>query len=144
MTTTLATVNRIFNYMGMMLDDPDPRMSLDEVKQHYSLSYPGMLNAVVDGGEFDGENMVYQVTRATGTKGRELATTRFETFRRAVDGAAAHYDGHRKRSPIRVARPVTRDMQTAAHAAASLASTFHRTQGRTLPTPHWNVLPPCF
>ncbi len=65
----ITTVPRTFQYMGMQLDDPDPRMSLDQVKAHFTNVHPEMLNATMEGGDFDGTSQVFVIRRATGTKG---------------------------------------------------------------------------
>ncbi|MEC4718309.1 PRTRC system protein C [Noviherbaspirillum sp. CPCC 100848] len=71
MTTTLAitTVTRVFNYCGIALPDPNPAYTPEEVKEHYTAVYPELVNASVEGGDFDGTNQAFAFRRGTGTKG---------------------------------------------------------------------------
>jgi PRTRC genetic system protein C len=66
---TITAVNRTFLYGGRTLPDPDPRMNTEEVKQFYAAIHPELLNASVEGGEFDGETQTWRFERSVGTKG---------------------------------------------------------------------------
>lgn len=69
MTTGLNTVNRLFVYSGITLPDPDPSLSPEQVKEYYMAIYPELVNASVEGGDFDGTSQNFSFRRGTGTKG---------------------------------------------------------------------------
>ena len=58
-----------FNYNGVKLPDPDPKMAPEEVKAAYSHQYPELATAAITGPEASGEQLVYSFVRAIGTKG---------------------------------------------------------------------------
>lgn len=62
-------LSRSFAYNGIKLPDPDPRMTLDEVKNLYSHQYPELATAAITGPEASGEHLLYSFVRAIGTKG---------------------------------------------------------------------------
>jgi len=65
----VTTVKRTFLYGGRTLPDPDPRMNTEEVKQFYAQIHPELINASVEGGEFNDDTQVWRFARAVGTKG---------------------------------------------------------------------------
>ena len=67
--TTIQAVNRVFSYSGVMLPDPDPAMTPQEVKDYFTNIYPELVNASIEGGDFDGTNQQFTFRRGTGTKG---------------------------------------------------------------------------
>lgn len=68
-TTTITTVQRVFNYSGIPLPDPNPAYTPEQVKEHYTAIYGELNNASVEGGDFDGTNQAFTFRRGTGTKG---------------------------------------------------------------------------
>lgn len=66
---TITAVGRIFLYGGRTLPDPDTRLTPEEVKQFYAAIHPELLNASVEGGEFDGNTQTFRFERSVGTKG---------------------------------------------------------------------------
>lgn len=68
-TLTMTPVRRTFLYGGRVLPDPDPTMAPDEVRQFYAAMHPELLNAAVEGGDFDGEAQTFTFQRGVGTKG---------------------------------------------------------------------------
>lgn len=60
---------RKFRYNGMDLDDPDPQMKPEEVKQVFALTYGELNNASVTGPTKEGDDQVYTFSRAVGAKG---------------------------------------------------------------------------
>lgn len=62
-------LSRSFTYNGVKLPDPDPRMSVEEVKSLYSHQYPELATAAITGPEASGAEMQYCFVRAIGTKG---------------------------------------------------------------------------
>lgn len=66
---TITAIKRVFLYNGRTLDDPDGTLSPTEVKGFYSAIHPELMNASVEGGEFDGDTQTFSFERAIGTKG---------------------------------------------------------------------------
>lgn len=60
----------VFRNAERMLDDPNPGLSLDEVKAHLSAMYPEMATASVTGPEIQADAQVYTLSAKTvGVKG---------------------------------------------------------------------------
>jgi len=51
------------------LPDPDPKLTVEEVRSLYSHQYPDIATAVITGPETAGDKLVYRFSRAIGTKG---------------------------------------------------------------------------
>jgi PRTRC genetic system protein C len=60
---------REFAYNGIKLPDPNPEMSLEQVREVYSPAYPELTTAAIEGPEVTGETVVYRFVRAVGAKG---------------------------------------------------------------------------
>ena len=103
---------RMFNYNNIVLDDPDPQMSPEDVKNFYANLYPELTQAIVEGPEL-GENLEYKFNRSYGTKGtvtvKDLLTTKTGTkqphdgtdYDYAVRfGEAVHYEAQRNERTI--------------------------------------------
>jgi PRTRC genetic system protein C len=60
---------RTFNYNGMELPDPGSSLTLDEVRDIYSATFPELTSAAIEGPEFHGEKIVYSFLKSVGTKG---------------------------------------------------------------------------
>lgn len=69
MALTAVTVRRVFLYSGRTLQDPDPQMTPEQVKQFYSAIHADLTNATIEGGQFEGETQTFEFKRAVGTKG---------------------------------------------------------------------------
>ena len=69
MALTVAKMTRVFQFNGIRLPDPNPEMSVDNVKALYSAQYPELTTAVVNGPEAVGDKMRYTFDRAIGSKG---------------------------------------------------------------------------
>lgn len=69
MALTVTSMNRVFQFHGIRLPDPNPAMSVDDVKAFYSGQYPELTTAIVNGPEAVGEKMQYTFERAIGSKG---------------------------------------------------------------------------
>jgi PRTRC genetic system protein C len=69
MPLTITKMTRLFTFNGIRLPDPNPNMSVDEVKALYSAQYPELATAVVNGPEAVGDKMRYSFERAIGSKG---------------------------------------------------------------------------
>ena len=59
---------RKFIYDGREFEDPDPALSIDEVKNHLATFYGEVANATTQE-RTEGENTVIEFTRRVGTKG---------------------------------------------------------------------------
>ena len=53
----------------LTLEDPDSRMSLSEVTDFYSMNYPELTTATLQGPELEGDRAVYRFKTTIGTKG---------------------------------------------------------------------------
>jgi PRTRC genetic system protein C len=62
-------LSRCFEFNGVKLPDPNPQLSVEEVRALYAHQYPDIATAVVTGPETVGDKLVYRFTRAIGTKG---------------------------------------------------------------------------
>ena len=68
-TMTIETMVREFRYDEVRLPDPNPRLSVDEVRTAFSATYPEIATAALTGPEAVGNKLVYHFTKAIGTKG---------------------------------------------------------------------------
>lgn len=60
---------RTFEFNGVRLPDPDPKLSVEEVRALYAHQYPDIATAATTGPEAIGDKLRYQFTRAIGSKG---------------------------------------------------------------------------
>ena len=65
----VTTLSREFTYNGVKLPDPNPNMTLEEVRAVYTNQYPDLATAIITGPEADGGKLRYSFVRAIGTKG---------------------------------------------------------------------------
>jgi PRTRC genetic system protein C len=70
-TTTLKTsgLPREFVFNGSRIPDPDPQMSIDQVRDLLTPSYPEIATATMTGPEDTGTSLRYSFSRAIGSKG---------------------------------------------------------------------------
>jgi PRTRC genetic system protein C len=70
-TTTLRTsaLPREFVFSGSRIPDPDPQMSIDQVRDLLTPSYPEIATATLTGPEDTGTSLRYSFSRAIGSKG---------------------------------------------------------------------------
>jgi PRTRC genetic system protein C len=66
---TVTPTQRIFSYAGVMLPDLDRKMSPEEIKAAYSIQYPELATAAINGPEAVGDKLRYEFVRAIGAKG---------------------------------------------------------------------------
>ena len=66
---TIETMVREFRYDEIRLPDPNPRLSVDEVRTAFSATYPEIATAALTGPEAVGNKLVYHFAKAIGTKG---------------------------------------------------------------------------
>jgi PRTRC genetic system protein C len=69
MALTVTKMTRVFQFQGIRLPDPNPEMSVEEVKALYAAQYPELATAVVNGPEAAGDKMRYTFERSIGSKG---------------------------------------------------------------------------
>lgn len=69
MALTITKMTRMFQFNGIRLPDPNPEMSVEDVKALYAAQYPELATAVVNGPEAMGDKMRYTFDRAIGSKG---------------------------------------------------------------------------
>jgi PRTRC genetic system protein C len=62
-------LSRYFEVHGVKLPDPNPALSVEDIRSLYSQQYPEIATAAVTGPEQVGDKLVYRFTRAIGTKG---------------------------------------------------------------------------
>src|SRR3984885_15703530 len=70
-TTTLKTSSlpREFVFNGSRIPDPDPHMSIDQVRELLTPSYPEIATATLTGPEDTGTSLRYSFSSAIGSKG---------------------------------------------------------------------------
>jgi len=62
-------LSREFSYNGVRLPDPNPSMTVEEVRQFYAAQYPDITTASITGPETEGDKLRYSFARAIGSKG---------------------------------------------------------------------------
>lgn len=72
--TLKVSVNRIFKYNSLILDDPDPKWSIDEVKDFYANAYPELTQSITEGPDVSDEGLTYTFRKSVGTKGNDTAS----------------------------------------------------------------------
>jgi PRTRC genetic system protein C len=60
---------RSFAFLGLKLPDPNPKLTVEEVRSFYSAQYPDLATASTTGPEVVGDKLVFRFERAIGTKG---------------------------------------------------------------------------
>jgi PRTRC genetic system protein C len=66
---TIETMNREFRYDQLRLPDPNPRLTVDEVRTAFSATYPEIATATLTGPEAVGNKLVYHFTKAIEIRG---------------------------------------------------------------------------
>jgi len=65
----IEKLEREFSYNGLRLADPNPNLTVEEVRNLYAISYPEITTAAIEGPEAVGNKLIYRLTRAIGSKG---------------------------------------------------------------------------
>lgn len=60
---------RVFEFGGVKLPDPNPALSIEQVRDMYVNTYPDLATAAVEGPETVAGEMHYRFQRAVGAKG---------------------------------------------------------------------------
>ena len=63
------TLTRFFAYLGVTLPDPNPRLTVEDVRAFYATQFPDIVTAAITGPEVVGDRLVYRLVKAVGTKG---------------------------------------------------------------------------
>jgi PRTRC genetic system protein C len=66
---SVTTLPRIFKYDTLILEDPDPSWTPDEVREHYANVYQDLTQASIEGPATTEEGITYKFSRIFGTKG---------------------------------------------------------------------------
>lgn len=69
MAITTQKLTREFTYNGVVLPDPGASLSVEEVRDIYSASFPELVSAAIEGPETKGDKLVHRFAKAVGTKG---------------------------------------------------------------------------
>ena len=64
-----VVIEREFNFHGVKLPDPDPKLSPEEVRAALCVIYPDIATAAITGPEVVGGKLRYNFVRAIGAKG---------------------------------------------------------------------------
>jgi PRTRC genetic system protein C len=62
-------LNRFFEVHGVKLPDPNPALTVEEIRGLYSQQFPEIATAAVTGPEQVGDKLVYRFSTAVGVKG---------------------------------------------------------------------------
>ena len=65
----IQILGRDFVYHGTILADPDPTLSIEEVRSFYTHQFPELTIAAITGPETVGNRLRYRFERAIGCKG---------------------------------------------------------------------------
>lgn len=69
MAIKVTELQRSFSYNGVALPDPGKDMTLEEVRDVYSASFPEIVSASIEGPEQKGGKLVYTFRKSVGAKG---------------------------------------------------------------------------
>jgi PRTRC genetic system protein C len=65
----IQVLEREFVNHGTSLGDPDPKLSIEEVRSFYANQFPELTTAAITGPETVGDRLRYRFERAIGAKG---------------------------------------------------------------------------
>jgi len=69
MALNIQNYKRVFKHGAIVLSDPNPNMSPEEVMNFYSNQYPELTTSNVHGPKIEGGKAVYEFKTTVGTKG---------------------------------------------------------------------------
>jgi len=64
-----VALKRAFSFQGIRIEDPDPRLSPEEVRAVLAPLYPDIATAAISGPEVVGDKLLYSFSRSIGVKG---------------------------------------------------------------------------
>ena len=62
-------LTRFFEVNGQKLPDPNPQLTVEEVRTFYTHEFPDIATASITGPEVIGDKLLYRFSRAIGSKG---------------------------------------------------------------------------
>ena len=65
----IKPMRREFSFSGLKLPDPNPKLSVEDVRGILAMQYPEIATAAITGPEAVGDTMKYTFERAIGSKG---------------------------------------------------------------------------
>ena len=65
----VTSLAREFSYNSVSLPDPSPSLSLEQVRDVYSASFPEIVSAAIEGPERKNGKLLYVFRKAAGAKG---------------------------------------------------------------------------
>jgi PRTRC genetic system protein C len=68
MTLNMIALKRHFTFNGVVLNDPGPEFSVEDIRDTYSVVYPDISTAVVET-TTGADSITYKFIRSVGTKG---------------------------------------------------------------------------
>jgi len=66
---TVTTLERVFQYGAMKLDDPGAQFSPADVRDYYAPHFPKLTGAAIKGPKVEGNKEIWEFVTQTGTKG---------------------------------------------------------------------------
>ena len=66
---SLKQAKRVFKYGQITLEDPDPALSVEKVKEFYANVYPELTQSEIDGPKDENGQIVVEFEKTVGTKG---------------------------------------------------------------------------
>ena len=69
MALNVTVKTRIFKYGDLILSDPNKNMTISEALKFYSMQYPELTTATIEGPAMDNDNVVYTFSKSIGVKG---------------------------------------------------------------------------
>ena len=68
---SIETLQRIFSYNNLRLEDPDPSMTPEKVKEFYAGIYPELTQSIIEEPQVSENAVTYKLAKTYGTKGAE-------------------------------------------------------------------------
>jgi PRTRC genetic system protein C len=65
----VETSARKFSFNGVRLPDPNPKLTVDEVRNLHATAHPDITTAATEGPEAVGNKLIYRFSRAIGNEG---------------------------------------------------------------------------
>lgn len=65
----VSAAEREFRYNSVVLKDPNPAFTVEQVREFYAAIYPEIVSAAIEGPTNSNNKLVYTFARAVGTKG---------------------------------------------------------------------------